>query len=322
MCTVNNLLTNMIEYNVDTRWNSTFQMIDDALKSSKQFTLFCNYNSTALPLFEKADWERLEKIHKVLIKFNEFSKHISQASPQISMSVYLYFECKSFLEDAIDQKGDFASLDDDISKAVQVGLRKYEKYYAYMDHGSNIHYIAMMLDPQLKFEMLKEEFEDEDAANVVKEQIRTYLHDRYSIPPLSDELVLPPLLNPKTMTSQPQLDPYKRMLERFGKKKTTVKVSDIDICLDSPPAAVGDAKSTDWLLKWWDSHKGEYPLMARVARDFLAIPITEVSCERLFNQNTDLLGLRRHSLSSETMRTLTILRTMWERDVSKGGVRG
>ncbi|OAF59133.1 hypothetical protein VC83_04176 [Pseudogymnoascus destructans] len=193
------------------------------------------------------------------------------------MSVYLYFECKSFLEDAIDQKGDFASLDDDISKAVQVGLRKYEKYYAYMDHGSNIHYIAMMLDPQLKFEMLKEEFEDEDATNVVKEQIRTYLHDRYSTPPLSDELVLPPLLNPKTMTSQPELDPYKRMLERFGKKKTTVKVSDIDIYLDSPPVAVSDAKSTDWLLKWWDSHKGEYPLMACVARDFLAIPITEVS---------------------------------------------
>lgn len=51
-----------------------------------------------------------------------------------------------------------------------------------MDHGTNIHYIAMMLDPQLKFEMLKEELEDEDAANVIKEQIRTYLHSRYSAP--------------------------------------------------------------------------------------------------------------------------------------------
>lgn len=107
------------------------------------------------------------------------------------------------------------------------------------------------------------------------------------------------------------------MLERYGKRKTTEKVSDIDLYLDSAPVTVGDAKSTDWLMKWWDSHTGEYPLMAQVARDFLAIPITEVSCKRLFNKGTDLLGLRRHSLNSDTMRTLTLLRAMWEGDLSK-----
>ncbi|KAK9320398.1 hypothetical protein V1517DRAFT_329445, partial [Lipomyces orientalis] len=44
--------------------------------------------------------------------------------------------------------------------------------------------------------------------------------------------------------------------------------------------------------------------------DHLAIPASEVAVERLFNSGTDLLGLRRHSLSPDTMRTLVLLRDM------------
>jgi hypothetical protein len=48
--------------------------------------------------------------------------------------------------------------------------------------------------------------------------------------------------------------------------------------------------------------------MAAAARDYLAVPAAEVDVERLFNSGRDLLGLRRWSLSNETMRKLLILK--------------
>ncbi|KAK9320426.1 hypothetical protein V1517DRAFT_329402 [Lipomyces orientalis] len=40
----------------------------------------------------------------------------------------------------------------------------------------------------------------------------------------------------------------------------------------------------------------------RIIFDYLAIPASEVAVERLFNSGRDLLGLRRHSLSTDYVR--------------------
>lgn len=47
--------------------------------------------------------------------------------------------------------------------------------------------------------------------------------------------------------------------------------------------------------------------MAAAARDYLAIPASEVSVERLFNAGRDVLRVRRFSMKAETMRILMLL---------------
>ena len=47
--------------------------------------------------------------------------------------------------------------------------------------------------------------------------------------------------------------------------------------------------------------------MAAAARDYLAIPASEVAVERLFSNGRDLLGVRRGSMKAETMRMLTLM---------------
>jgi hypothetical protein len=64
------------------------------------------------------------------------------------------------------------------------------------------------------------------------------------------------------------------------------------------------------VLNWWRSHESEYPIMSQVARDYLAIPAGEVDVERLFSSGRDLIGIRRHTLSIETMRALMILKSL------------
>jgi len=47
--------------------------------------------------------------------------------------------------------------------------------------------------------------------------------------------------------------------------------------------------------------------MAKVTQCFLAVPGLEVDVERVFNQGRDLLGIRRFSLSAETISLLVVL---------------
>ena len=63
-----------------------------------------------------------------------------------------------------------------------------------------------------------------------------------------------------------------------------------------------DRKGPGWLFHWWRVHRDEYPKMAAAIRDYLAIPASEVSVERKFNPGRDLLGIRRLSMKSDSMR--------------------
>jgi hypothetical protein len=72
--------------------------------------------------------------------------------------------------------------------------------------------------------------------------------------------------------------------------------NDIDTYLDTPTVKYFGSKTADqeqWILDWWNTNKSQYVCMSRVARDYLAIPASQVGCERLFSGRRDLLGIRR-----------------------------
>jgi len=61
-------------------------------------------------------------------------------------------------------------------------------------------------------------------------------------------------------------------------------------------------------LNWWKANKSKYPYIAQVARDYLAILALEVNIKRLFSLRRDILGIRRFSMSIDTLKTLILLR--------------
>ena len=97
-----------------------------------------------------------------------------------------------------------------------------------------------------------------------------------------------------------------RLLKRLQPRNQPL-ISDIDLYFNSPWVQMIDMKDSNWLCNWWRTNKAEYPRMAAAARDYLAIPASEVAVERLFNAGRDILGIRRHSISSETMRMLMLM---------------
>lgn len=61
-------------------------------------------------------------------------------------------------------------------------------------------------------------------------------------------------------------------------------------------------------LEYWKKKQTRYPSLAAMARDFLAIPGSSVSVERIFNIGRDVISLRRASLSPDTIALLMNLR--------------
>ena len=56
--------------------------------------------------------------------------------------------------------------------------------------------------------------------------------------------------------------------------------------------------------------------MARVARDYLVIPGSEVDVEALFSLGRDIYGIRRWSLSTDTVRPLMLCKDALRRQTA------
>nr|XP_034592020.1 zinc finger BED domain-containing protein DAYSLEEPER-like [Setaria viridis] len=58
------------------------------------------------------------------------------------------------------------------------------------------------------------------------------------------------------------------------------------------------------VLRWWKRNQDQYPVLAKMARDFLAIPLSTVASESTFSTAGMVIDKYRNSLSSETVEAL------------------
>jgi hypothetical protein len=178
MYQIEGLPDKIIQYDVSTRWNSIYIMLSDGIIAREQIDRFLQLESIGLPAFTIQDWIQLGQLRDIFNKFNEFTLLVSKSKPQLSLSIALYYELVDFFQDAQNRQGLFVNIDESIIVAIQAGLAKYQKYYAFVDE-LDIYYIAMILDPRFKCELLKQELEDQDATLMIINQLRAFLHRRY-----------------------------------------------------------------------------------------------------------------------------------------------
>jgi hypothetical protein len=71
----------------------------------------------------------------------------------------------------------------------------------------------------------------------------------------------------------------------------------------------GGVAAHEDILEWWKRHADAYPCLARIARDYLAIPATSAPAERVFSGGADLIAEKRGSLSEDTIRACMCLKS-------------
>ena len=64
-------------------------------------------------------------------------------------------------------------------------------------------------------------------------------------------------------------------------------------------------------LQWWKMHELQYPRLARMARDYLAISATSVPSEECFSTSKNLITSNRNRLSGKTARACMCLKSWW-----------
>ncbi|KAN0079116.1 Ribonuclease H-like domain containing protein, partial [Elaphomyces granulatus] len=132
ICRDHNLPSTLIPYDVDTRWNSTYLMVEAGIKAKRQIPRWISSQSE-MPQFTDQDWGFLGQVAKALGRFYEHTLYISQSAPQISYAVPIYYDLHDLMHDAASREGEFENLHEDISGAVNSALDRYSKYYDYMD---------------------------------------------------------------------------------------------------------------------------------------------------------------------------------------------
>jgi hypothetical protein len=61
--------------------------------------------------------------------------------------------------------------------------------------------------------------------------------------------------------------------------------------------------------KYWQSKQFEFPILAQIARDFLAIPASSAASERVFSQGGDLITKKRNRIGGTNTRYVLCLRS-------------
>jgi hypothetical protein len=62
-------------------------------------------------------------------------------------------------------------------------------------------------------------------------------------------------------------------------------------------------------LDWWKANEHRYPIIAKMARDFLAIPASSVPSEQLFSQAGDVITKKRNPLLDQSSSAVLLLKS-------------
>jgi hypothetical protein len=273
-------------------------MITDALECKAALNDTCDDHHELQPLkLSKVNWSQLEDIAALLKPFSEYTEYVSREEPTLQMSARMYMDLNNLLSKASKKQAPFERLDHTITSAVEAGIDKFKEYFDAMK-VVDLYFLATILDPRIKTAWIRDNLDD---AEEVIDRIRNFLKQTYTC-----EQELPTRDQDATVEKGIEY----RFLEPYADTSNDGE-DDIDRYLDSPRVKYKlkpKQKQAQWVLDWWAANRTEYPRMAQSARDYLAIPCSEVDIERLFNLGRDILGIRRFSMSIDTLRTLILLK--------------
>lgn len=296
-------VTGRIPYDVETGRTYTLKMVTMALKHRVPLMATIKEHPELAHLkFGPARWNRLAQIVVLLTLFEEFALHVSKAEPTVQFLPALYGKLEQTLRAVISKEGSYTAFDASLVKAALAGLSEFQLYCDDVQRN-DIYLIACILDPRVKTLWIEKNITN---ARSIINRIKDTLKQAYPA-----EVVLPERpIQDAGQRRNLELD----FLEEYAANGYS---DEIDMYFDSPRVAyqlnVKESLAT-WILNYWATHKDDYPRMAAIARDYIAIPGAEVDVERLFGVGKDTLGIKRWSMPEESFKALIIAKDALRRE--------
>ncbi|XP_074568451.1 zinc finger BED domain-containing protein RICESLEEPER 2-like [Curcuma longa] len=328
---------------VSTRWNSTFLMLNVAQKFERAFDRFdeqdlcfkldLQYTDWHVVLNENgdvilesdgkpkrdlktfdgrptsADWNNVRLFASLLQVFYELSLKISGSS-------YVTFNTFAHEISAIHTiLKEWQESDDFDVYSMGISMKnKFDKYWGDPEKMNNLLYIAVVLDPRYKLDfvefMLIELYGDEKGAKVgkiIKDTLYALYQDyKEKMKPQGSSSSISKLAdNDSVSKNMSQMDLKRQsILAKYKKQKAQVfgdgNMSELDKYLHE---IVEEDCDTFDILRWWKQNCHRFPILAQIARDVLAIPISTAVSESACTDG-QILDSFRSSLTPRVVESL------------------
>ncbi|KAJ5110730.1 hypothetical protein N7532_001265 [Penicillium argentinense] len=264
---------------VQTRWNSTFLMLNRAKTLQPFYDQYCADHQYLYFRLDQEEWRRVEYLLLLTKPFFDFTSMLSKSKDITAHNIYgIYNKPFSHLDDAeakLKNKG--VVWKKRMLQALQTAKKKLSKYYTATDHEpyGDIYALATILCPSKKLRYF---------SSILKREFNRYkelLHHN------SDPTALDDIFS-EAVDDNNDCDLDAACASQSQLPEELTKPEDDEI---ARYLARGIERQKPRVF--WKDHENEFPILARMARDILSIPASGAGVERLFNCARDICHYRR-----------------------------
>lgn len=295
-----------VQLDVPTRWNSTYLMLESALKFQKAFKRLgerdAEYATMSSGIPKTEDWDNARVFVKFLKKIYDVIKKVS-GSLFVTSSQYFHEYCMIFNT----LKTWTTSLDPLLGSMASKMKAKHDKYWGSIKNINMMSFIAVVLDPRYKFRFVKWSFEklyDVEDAEFLSERVKETFNKMFNSYRIfhgnGDQSTQTPH---ETGTSDTPVDNSSFALE-FEKDMNMsdgMNKNEVDFYLME---ALEKTTQNFDILNRWKVNSSKYPILGQIAQDVLAMPVSTVASESAFSTSGRILNCYRSSLTPKTVEAL------------------
>ncbi|RYR58255.1 hypothetical protein Ahy_A05g023909 isoform I [Arachis hypogaea] len=308
-----------VHLDVPTRWNSTFLILESALKFQKAFKHLgerdSEYAMMAGGIPRSEDWENAKHFVKFLKIFYEVTNKVS-GSTFVTSSQHFNDFCKILST----LKHWMGSLDTILSSMAKKMKSKYDKYWGNIKNTNMMIFIAVVLDPRYKLQLIKWSFEklyEKEDAEFLTSKVKETLFrvfDSYRL--FGDNYQRSSRQDPPEISTQ-ELEAHETSFAMEFEKEMQFNESanknEVELYLMEALEKSGVQFD---ILNWWKVNSTKFPILGLIARDVLAMPVSTVASESAFSTGGRVLNNYRSSLTPMTAEAL-ICTQNWLRNSPK-----
>jgi hypothetical protein len=264
-----------------TRWNSTHDMIDRTLDLKAALTrIIASEKKLSHLRLTSGDWTLLEDLRALLGIFVSATKRLSGSNyPTLAYQLPYFAFLLRELEEYHAEKESLQHVSPMLLQAEDAARHHLEKYRDDSDNFTSPK-MAMLLDPRFKAHGFSQMGWRPAAVVSITAYFNKVFEEQYKAP--ADHIAQQQ--KEQSQSGGLSTNNHDDLAKIFGSRTQRI-----------PNSGMASPETTRYLcgpcigldenpLDWWKANEHRYPIVAKMARDYLAIPGSSVPSEQLFSQ--------------------------------------
>ncbi|XP_028794391.1 zinc finger BED domain-containing protein RICESLEEPER 2-like [Neltuma alba] len=292
-----------------TRWNSTYRMLSTALKFKVVFPDYKEREPHYNYAPSEEDWNKVEKICKLLEVFN-LATHIISGSEYPTANLYLpeVWRVKQVIDNAIED-GDFF-----IREMAASMKEKFDKDWG---ECNMLMAIASVLDPRCKLYVVnycfpliyKPDYVASKNIDKVMSALRS-MYDEYVSMYKGDTMGNNEVDNAGNNSSADAssssiVTGFDQIMSIVCEKQAVPPMkSKLEAYIEDGVYILDGNSNSFSALEWWKNNSMKYKILSKMVADVLAIPISTVASESTFSAGGRVIDEYRSKLNEESIEVL------------------